>query len=262
MNKIRAILAAALLPLSMHASALSFSDLWWNPQQPGTGLQVVQQGETAFVTLFTYGGNGEPFWVVAPDARVYAYDATGRPAFRGPLYRTRGTAFSAPFNPADSQVIAVGELYITANGDNAITVDYTINNVALSHSLVRQTFALPGAAANYAGSFKLRMTQEGSGQPYGTREYNADFLLHCERGERRRDARLRQHPRPLRVPRPLCAVGALRRLRRQLQLPVGRGGDFPGGAPGVLRRGRDRPAQHHRPRRHRAGGASAPCASS
>jgi hypothetical protein len=178
MHKIRAILAAALLPLSMHASALSFSDLWWNPQQPGTGLQVVQQGETAFVTLFTYGGNGEPFWVVAPDARVYAYDASGRPAFRGPLYRTRGTAFSAPFNPADSQVIPVGELYITANGDNAITVDYRINNVAISRALVRQTFEQPDAAANYAGSFKLRMTQDGSGQPYGTREYNADFLLH------------------------------------------------------------------------------------
>jgi hypothetical protein len=66
MKRIHALLAAGLLLGSLNASALNLSDLWWNPQQPGTGLQVVQQGETAFVTLFTYGGNGEPFWVVAP----------------------------------------------------------------------------------------------------------------------------------------------------------------------------------------------------
>lgn len=180
MKKTRALVATGLLGVSLHASALNLSDLWWNPQQPGTGMQVVQQGETAFVTLFTYGPNGEPFWVVAPDARVYAYDATGRPAFRGTLYRTRGSAFSAPFDPAESRVIPVGELYLTSNGDNRLAVEYTINNVSLTRSLERQTFALPGAAANYAGSFKLRMTAQPGGPYYGTREYNADFLLHID----------------------------------------------------------------------------------
>jgi hypothetical protein len=177
MNTIRALLTAGLLSLSLGAAAVNYSDLWFNPQQPGSGLQVVQQGDTAFVTLFTYGGNGDPFWVVAPDARVYAYDAGGRPAFRGTLYRTRGTAFSGSYNPADSQVIAVGELYLSPNGDNGLVVDYNVNNVAVKLNLVRQTFEIPLAAGNYSGNFKLRMSHASGGQPYGTREYNADFLL-------------------------------------------------------------------------------------
>jgi hypothetical protein len=183
MKKIHALLAAGLLLGSTHASALNLSDLWWNPQQPGTGLQVVHQGDTAFVTLFTYGSNGEPFWVVAPDARIYAFDSSGRPAFRGPLYRTRGSAFSAPFNPADSQVVPVGELYLTASGDNALTVDYTINNVSLTSPLVRQTFGRPEGAANYSGNFKLRLSQQPGGSAFGTREYNADFMLYIDEAD-------------------------------------------------------------------------------
>lgn len=179
MKSIRALLLAGLLlPASLTASAVNYSDLYYNPQEPGSGMQVVQQGETAFVTLFTYGSNGEPFWVVAPAARVYAYDASGRPAFRGPLYRTRGSAFSAPFNPADSSVIPVGDLYLTPNGDNALAVEYTVNNITVTRSLVRQTFEVPLSAANYAGNFKVRLSLPGGSAPYGTREYNADFLLH------------------------------------------------------------------------------------
>ena len=185
MIKIRAVLAASLLSASLHASAVNFSDLWWNPQESGSGLQVVQQGESAFVTLFTYGSNNEPFWVVAPDVRVYAYSgANGLPAFRGTLYRTRGSAFSGPFNPNDGQVIPVGELYLTPTGDNALTLEYTVNNVRTTKQLVRQTFALSDAAANYSGSFRLRLSHASGGQPYGTREYNADFLLHLnEQGQ-------------------------------------------------------------------------------
>lgn len=177
MKILRRLLAAALAATALSASASNFSDLWWNPAQPGTGLQIVQQGDTAFVTLFTYGSNGEPFWVVAPDARVYALTANGLPAFRGTLYRTRGSAFSAPFDPAASQVIPVGELYLTPSADNALALEYTVGNVTVMRDLVRQTFALPVAATRYAGNFKLRMSHPSGGQPYGTREYNADFEL-------------------------------------------------------------------------------------
>ena len=45
-------------------------------------------------------------WVVAPDASVFAYDASGRPAFHGTLYRTRGSPLGAPFEPSRSQVTA------------------------------------------------------------------------------------------------------------------------------------------------------------
>jgi hypothetical protein len=86
----RNILAALVAAASLHAAAGEYTDLWWNPQESGWGANIVQQGETAFVTLFVYGPDGEPTWYVAPAARTFAFDASGRPALRGTLYRTKG----------------------------------------------------------------------------------------------------------------------------------------------------------------------------
>ena len=51
MKKLLALLAAGLMLGSFNAAgaAANYSDTWWNPQEIGTGLQMVQQGETAFV---------------------------------------------------------------------------------------------------------------------------------------------------------------------------------------------------------------------
>ena len=179
MKKILALLAAGLLlgSLNAAAAAANYSDTWWNPQESGTGLQMVQQGETAFVTLYTYGSNNEPLWFVASDARVYAYTSSGRPAFRGTLYRTRGTPFSDAHRNADSQVIPVGEIFLTATGDNALAIEYTVNNITVAKQLVRLTFSLPLAAANYTGAVTLRLSPNDTSPPYGTRDYTGEFLL-------------------------------------------------------------------------------------
>lgn len=185
LNKIRAFIAAAGLLLAAipgAAAARNYSDTWWNPQEVGTGVQIVQQGETAFVTLYTYGSNGEPMWFVASDARVYAYTSSGYPAFRGTLYRTRGTPFSQAHQNGDTQLIPVGEIYVTATSDNGIAVQYTVNNIAVAKQLERLTFSLPGSAGNYVGSFTVRLSPNNSSPPYGTRDYNADFLLVIDDG--------------------------------------------------------------------------------
>jgi len=180
-KKILSLLAAAGLLLgSLHAAAAAsnYSDTWWNPQEIGTGLQMVQQGETAFVTLYTYGSNGEPMWFVASEATVYAYTSAGRPAFRGTLYRTRGTPFSDTHRNADTQVIPVGEIFLTATADNALAVEYTVNNISVAKQLVRQTFALPLAPLNYVGQFTLRQSLGDGTPPFGTRDFSAEVLLH------------------------------------------------------------------------------------
>jgi hypothetical protein len=181
MKRILALLATAGLlsgSLDANAAASNYSDTWWNPQEIGTGLQLVQQGETAFVTLYTYGSNGEPLWFVASDAHVYAYTSAGRPAFRGTLYRTRGTPFSSAHRNADTQVIPVGEIFLTADADNALAVEYTVNNITVTKQLVRQTFSQPLAPINYVGQFTLRQSLGDGSAPYGTRDFSAEVLLH------------------------------------------------------------------------------------
>ena len=90
-----AIVATAL---SLPAFAANLSDLWWNPQESGWGANIVQQGEKAFVTLFVYGPDGEPTWLVSPDAAVRGYSAQGLPWFEGTLYRVRGSWFGGAFD--------------------------------------------------------------------------------------------------------------------------------------------------------------------
>jgi hypothetical protein len=54
------ILAAACFFVS-HAYATAYStdqsDLWWNPNESGWGMQVVQTGSVIFVTMFVYDQN-------------------------------------------------------------------------------------------------------------------------------------------------------------------------------------------------------------
>lgn len=60
--------------------------------------------------------------------------------------------------------------------DGTIRVDYAVDNIAMQKTLVRQTFVHPDISAHYAGAFRLRMAVGST--PYGTREDNADFLVH------------------------------------------------------------------------------------
>jgi len=49
------IIAALLAATGLCAHANTYTDLWNNANEPGWGMNVVQQLETAFVTLFVYG---------------------------------------------------------------------------------------------------------------------------------------------------------------------------------------------------------------
>ena len=174
----------AVLGLAGSANAANYSDLWFNPFEPGYGATVVQQGETAFVTLYVYGPNNEPFWLVAPDVQVYGYIGAF-PQFRGALYRTRGPAFSAgAFDPRQVEVIRVGTLHLSSTHESVLEVEYDVNNTTVRKQLTRQTFARPDTFTWYSGNFKLRMTFPDTGALIGNREYNADFLFHLnEQGE-------------------------------------------------------------------------------
>ena len=80
------------------AAATNYQDLWWNApagSESGWGLNIAHQGDTLFVTWFTYDLDGSPLWLSATAQKTGARDV------RGTLYRTTGPAFSAtPWNPA------------------------------------------------------------------------------------------------------------------------------------------------------------------
>jgi len=187
MTSIRLATAAAVAATSLSAPAATipvdigshYSDLWWNPQESGWGMNVVQQGETAFVTLFVYGPDGKPTWYVASDARVFALDASGNPAFRGTLYRATGPWLGGNFDPSQVSVQAVGQLVIEPRQGGRLNLSYTAEGVSVSKDVVRQTFSAPDLGTTYLASFSLRQALPGSA-PYGARQFGAEVLAHVE----------------------------------------------------------------------------------
>ena len=116
----------------------NYTDLWWNPAEPGWGINVNHQADTLFATWFTYDSDGSGMWLVMPDARGTANRMSGT------IYRTTGT----PFNlingaPATTAVPPVGTGTIEFSDRDRGTFQYTLNGVTQSKTLQRQLFGAP-----------------------------------------------------------------------------------------------------------------------
>ena len=58
--------AASLVSATGTASdGTNFSDQWWNPNESGWGISVLQQADVIFVDLFVYDTAGNPTWFTA-----------------------------------------------------------------------------------------------------------------------------------------------------------------------------------------------------
>jgi len=182
MKTLHRLLAALAAAGSLQAAAApaNYSDLWWNPQESGWGMNIVQQGYTAFATLFVYGPDGKPTWYVASNLQVFAEDASGNPAFRGALYKTTGPWLGGAFDPAKVGVQAVGDVVIEPRAGGRIYVGYNAEGVHVEKVVERQTFSQPDFAGNYHGSFRLRQASAAGGAPWGTREFAGDVLAHLD----------------------------------------------------------------------------------
>ncbi|HET9580664.1 MAG TPA: hypothetical protein VFP44_22750 [Usitatibacter sp.] len=182
MKLARNLPAAVLAVLCLDAGASQYSDLWFNPAESGWGLGVVQQEETAFLTLFVYGPDGAPLWYVASDARVIAWSNPGGfPLFHGALYRTRGPWHGGGFDPAQVRAFAAGEVTLEVLGVDHARVHYTADGVTATKELTRQTFAAAVPAGAYAGQFSLRVS-DGEGPPPELRRYPARIVMEFDGG--------------------------------------------------------------------------------
>lgn len=154
MSKLRLFAASffAALALPFGASATTYgtdyTDLWYNPAESGWGVNVIQQYDTLFATLFVYGTDGSARWFVASDMRG------SQNGFSGTLYQTTGPAFSAPWT-GGVNVTPVGSMTFAFSSWNAGTLTYTVNGVTVVKSVQRQTFRGNALAGNYLGGMTV-----------------------------------------------------------------------------------------------------------
>lgn len=140
---------AAALGFSLPASAstaggIDYTDLWFNPSESGWGVNLIQQYETIFATLFVYGADNSARWFVASDLRG------GPDSFTGTLYRTNGPAFSAPWS-GGATVTAVGSMTLTFSSFNTGTLTYTVDGAAVTKTIQRQSWRPANLQGTYIG---------------------------------------------------------------------------------------------------------------
>ena len=139
--------AQAATPFSVDAS-----DLWWNPAENGWGVNIAQQGDTAFLTLYVYGPDNKPTWYVASQMAGVKTGTVGDLHFTGDLYSTTGPAFNAPSFDQNAVVkTRVGSVTLDIAGGTQGTLTYNVNGTSVVKKIVRQTWRENNASGNYIG---------------------------------------------------------------------------------------------------------------
>jgi len=120
----------------------NYQALWWaSPagSESGWGLNVTHQGDTLFITWFTYGPDGKGMWLVGSNLT-----RNGNGTYAGAIYRTVGPPWNqSPWNPAMVALTPVGTATLAFDTAGTGTFAYTVNGIAQTKSITRQVFASP-----------------------------------------------------------------------------------------------------------------------
>lgn len=142
------------LAVSISSRAATMSDLWWNSNESGWGVNIIQQQDIVFLTLFVYTPSGQPTWYVGPATTLVSSSSTQR-TFTGGLYATTGPWFGAFFNPNAVGVRQVGNVTFTATSPVRGTLTYTVDGVTVTKAIQRQTWRHINLGGTYYGAMDV-----------------------------------------------------------------------------------------------------------
>lgn len=118
---------------SFIAPAFDYTDMWWNPDENGWGLNLTQHPtRVIFGVWYTYEADDTPVWYILPSG---SWTSTNR--YVGPLYVTAGPPFSGPFDSSRVQTRQVGTATLTFSGANNGTFAYSVDGVSGTKSITR-----------------------------------------------------------------------------------------------------------------------------
>ena len=124
--------------VSLAVSSTNYTALWWNAAESGWGLNVNQQGDILFATLFDYDLDGTPMWLFMSNG---ARQGTGD-TFSGALYRAVGPPFNAnPFTAIGAgNLTQVGTMTIAFATAGTGQLTYSVNGITVTKQIVKQVF--------------------------------------------------------------------------------------------------------------------------
>jgi hypothetical protein len=128
--------------IASRATATNYSDIWWNPQESGWGINLFHQDNLMFATWFTYDANGRDTWYTVSRAEAQADGS-----FTGAIQQvTTGTPYNqingTPAFPAGGAPNVGNMTFRFTNGEKG-SMTYTIGNVTQTKTFERQQFSAP-----------------------------------------------------------------------------------------------------------------------
>ena len=170
---------------ALNAGAATFSmdlsDLWYaSPaeSEAGWGVNVAQQDNILFVTMFVYGTNGQPTWFVGSNTAYSGGSGTSL-TFSGPLYATGGSAYSAPWNPNALNMRQVGTVTFQLTSATTARLTYTVDGAQITKNVVRQTWKANDLSGQYIGAIAGTFSKcANSGMNGYVEEYSTFAVVH------------------------------------------------------------------------------------
>lgn len=151
--KYAAIAVTALLPFQAYpanTSSTDYSDLWWNPAESGWGVNIANQGDVIFMTLFVYGEGQQAKWYVGP--ALTTQGGATPVTYSGDFYETTGPASVGEFDPASVVRRWVGSATIAFPSGTVGQLSYAVDGAFVTKRIERQTFRSNELSGSYHGS--------------------------------------------------------------------------------------------------------------
>ncbi len=121
--------------------ATNFQDVWWNPSEPGWGMNIVHQGNNVAGALYTYDSSGKSLWLLLNGSQQQF--TANSVIFSGDLLRFNGPAFNAAPWPATANHTKVGTMSLEFTEGNKGTLTYSVNGVQVVKQIERFVFSSP-----------------------------------------------------------------------------------------------------------------------
>ncbi|HET6265484.1 MAG TPA: hypothetical protein VFD95_11530, partial [Usitatibacter sp.] len=119
-----------------NSPAYDYTDLWWNPNESGWGLNLTQHpSKVIFGVWYTYESDGTRTWYVMPNGSW-----SNNTRYTGPLYVTSGPSFEKAFDASLVQTRQVGSLTLDFSSQDTGTLTYSVDGVTGTKSLQRQPY--------------------------------------------------------------------------------------------------------------------------
>jgi len=152
-------------------TAVEITDMWWNPAEPGWGMNVVLQNNIVFATFFVYDANQNATWYTAQLTKQLGN------TWNGPLYATKGPWFGGAF-PANSVTVKqAGTATFALSDINHANLAYSVDAVNVTKAVERQTWTIENYSGQYAGGFSISLTDCDPASYEGVQELSGSMTV-------------------------------------------------------------------------------------